>query len=62
MAVTTTGQALRHGGVSCVEITYRAAWADEAMTTPEDTSMATLSEVRRLAAGRAARVIRKEAR
>jgi len=29
-----------------------------AMTTPGDTSMATLAEVRRLAAGRSARVIR----
>jgi hypothetical protein len=29
-----------------------------AMTTPGDTSMATLGEVRRLAAGRSARVIR----
>jgi 2-keto-3-deoxy-6-phosphogluconate aldolase len=61
------GDALKAGGLSVAEVTFRSAAAVEAlgtahgalaMTTPGDTSTATLAEVQALAAGAGARVKR----
>ena len=53
-------ESLAAGGLPCVEITLRTAAGLGALatTTPGDTSMATLAEVRKLVAGGGARVSR----